>query len=64
MPLSAKELTYEQRIERALDGNGQYTHNIIGIVLHQVLEKEGQAEVNALIDEYGLDTMGFKKRSV
>jgi hypothetical protein len=46
-----------EKIERALDQNGQYTHNIIGIVLRMLTIKDA----NKLIDEMCLGDFGFEK---
>lgn len=50
------------RIEEAIDQNGPYTHNIIGLCLAEVGEMIGNDMVNCLIDQFELDVYyGFVK---
>lgn len=56
-----KGLTPSERIERALDNPGPFSHNIIGCILRSVAEKEGYQAANALIDEHDLESEGYKK---
>jgi len=44
----------EKKIERQLDINGPYSHNIVGMVLSRVADVCGIAIANELIEEYRL----------
>lgn len=49
-------------INDALDQDGPYTHNIIGLVLSKVFkELGGQPAVNELIEEFDLEPKGWTK---
>lgn len=43
------------RIEKALNQNGQYTHNMLSIALRTLADKVGCCVANQLISEYELD---------
>ena len=45
----------KKAIEKALDRQGPYSHNICGCVLRAVSESHGISRANALIEEYALD---------
>lgn len=45
------------KIEKALMQGGQYTHNMCGIVLGQVMKTEGVEVANDLIKEFALDDL-------
>ena len=38
-----------------------YSHNIIGLVLSQVANENGYDAANGLIEEFGLEELGWKK---
>lgn len=44
-----------KKIEKAIDQNGQYSHNICGLVLSSVSRDHGLEAANNLIDEFALD---------
>ena len=48
---------YKQRIEKARDQNGPFSHNIIGLTLSQVSQEFGFDVANGLIDEYDLEDL-------
>ena len=51
-----------EQIEQEMDQHGQFTHNIIGIVLRQVSTEFGIGQANELIDEYDItDAYGIHK---
>lgn len=39
-----------------------YSHNIIGLTLRGIAEKYGNAVADAMIEEYRLDELGWKKK--
>jgi len=56
---------FRTHIDRAIDQNGQYTHNIISINLRQCAAIWGFESANALIDEYCLDDIyGIQKQEL
>lgn len=64
MRLDLEKLTVEaakKKIEYELDKGGQYSHNIIGIVLGQVADVFSKSAANRLIEECGLDKKGWAK---
>lgn len=51
-----------ERIEKAMLQNGQYSHNICTLVLSAVACDHGIAQANKLVDEWGLtNAYGIKK---
>lgn len=42
------------KIEKALDQEGKYTHNILTLILRETARKVGYDEANLLIAEYDL----------
>jgi hypothetical protein len=50
-----------QYIEEAIEKNGPYSHNIIGLALNQISKEEGVQAANDLMDEYDLSEFGFVK---
>lgn len=50
----------KEQIDRAIDRNGPYSHNIIGLVLNDVSAKLGRRAANSLIEEFDLEALyGF-----
>jgi hypothetical protein len=45
---------HKANIQHAIRQRGQYTHNIISMVLRQVATEFGYAEANKLVDEFKL----------
>lgn len=51
-----------QHIEKAMEQNGPYSHNIVSLALSQVAREISNEEANGLIDEYELtDLYGIEK---
>ena len=43
---------------------GPYSHNIIGVVLRDIAEKEGDEVANQMIDDCCLHHLGWNKKTV
>ena len=54
----------KEKIERAIESNGQFTHNILGLILRKVDGLFGTKVANDLIDEYDLEDYGINKEPV
>jgi hypothetical protein len=50
----------EERIERAMESGGAYSHNIIGLALSRVADDYGDKAANELIEQYRLTRYGFR----
>lgn len=51
-----------QTIERAIDQNGPYSHNVCSMALMAVAKADGKKAANKLIEDYGLDALyGIQK---
>ena len=50
-------------IEAALKRDGGYSHNVITLALQSIAQKLGKHTANDVIDEYGLETLGWEKES-
>lgn len=48
-------------IEEQLDFEGPYSHNIISLCLQSIAKKFGNPTANKLIDECGLENLGWTK---
>lgn len=44
-------------IEKAIEQDGPYSHNICSLVLAAVYDKLGRKAANKLVDEFDLDTI-------
>jgi uncharacterized protein involved in exopolysaccharide biosynthesis len=51
----------KDRIEKALERDGQYSHNMITVALESISKKLGDHVANELIDEYELEELGWRK---
>ena len=53
---------HRRQIEKAINKNGQFSHNIVSIVLREVSKEFGVNVANGLVDEYELDELyGIQK---
>lgn len=44
-----------KKIERAIEKNGPYSHNIVGMVLSSVSKDHGVKKANELLEEYNIE---------
>jgi len=51
----------QQSIERATLRGGNYTHNIIGLVLNGIAKEYGNEAANYLVREHDLTDYGFRE---
>ena len=51
----------KEKIERAIESGGSFTHNILGLILREVDKLFGTKVANDLIDEYNLEDYGINK---
>ena len=52
----------KQKIEKAIEQAGPYSHNICAMALMTVAEADGREAANRLIEGYGLDVLyGIRK---
>ncbi len=52
----------KQKIEKAIDQAGPYSHNICSMALLAVAQADGKEVANRLIEEYGLNALyGIQK---
>jgi hypothetical protein len=59
---STKVAWAKQKIEKAIDQSGPYSHNICSMALLAVVEADGKEAANNLIEEYRLDALfGIQK---
>lgn len=52
----------ENKIAQAIETNGNFSHNICGIVLSGIAKEHGRKAANKLIDKFALDSIyGIQK---
>jgi hypothetical protein len=57
--MMARQRTPEEAIRLALEQNGPYTHNIIGLALSRAHRENGEKEVKRLIRKFRLGRFGY-----
>lgn len=51
---------WKERIEKAIEQNGPYSHNIIGLALSAIAKEAGNKVANDVIAEMDLEMYGFR----